>query len=157
MTKNDKKRSYVRIRADSGHHKRILVITAVLGILAFLPMVLQLYQLMITDYEYYAGLALRNQTRTTSVTAHRGTIYDRELFEMLRDAAEERDIPWQTKQMVAGGTDAGRIHKSGTGVRTVGLAAPLRYIHSPASVAALCDLDCVLALARAFLELIGEE
>ena len=87
----------------------------------------------------------------------RGTIYDRELFELLRDAAEERGIPWQTKQMVAGGTDAGRIHKSGAGVRTAGLAAPLRYIHSPSSVAAISDLTCVLELARAFLELIGKE
>ena len=87
----------------------------------------------------------------------RGTIYDRELFELLRDAAEERGIPWQTKQMVAGGTDAGRIHKSGAGVRTAGLAAPLRYIHSPSSVAAVSDLACVLELARAFLELIGKE
>ena len=87
----------------------------------------------------------------------RGTIYDRELFELLRDAAEERGIPWQTKQMVAGGTDAGRIHKSGAGVRTAGLAAPLRYIHSPSSVAAISDLACVLELARAFLELIGKE
>lgn len=87
----------------------------------------------------------------------RGTIYDRELFELLRDAAEERGIPWQTKQMVAGGTDAGRIHKSGAGVRTAGLAAPLRYIHSPSSVAAVSDLTCVLELARAFLELIGKE
>lgn len=87
----------------------------------------------------------------------RGTIYDRELFELLRDAAEERGIPWQTKQMVAGGTDAGRIHKSGAGVRTTGLAAPLRYIHSPSSVAAVSDLTCVLELARAFLELIGKE
>lgn len=87
----------------------------------------------------------------------RGTIYDRALFELLRDAAEEKNIPWQTKQMVAGGTDAGRIHKSGAGVRTVGLAAPLRYIHSPSSVAAKCDLDCVLALAREFLERIGKE
>lgn len=87
----------------------------------------------------------------------RGTIYDRELFELLRDAAEARGIPWQTKQMVAGGTDAGRIHKSGAGVRTAGLAAPLRYIHSPSSVAAISDLTCVLELARAFLELIGKE
>ena len=31
---------------------------------------------MVTDYEYYAKLALRNQTRTTAVAAQRGTIYD---------------------------------------------------------------------------------
>lgn len=82
----------------------------------------------------------------------RGTIYDTELFELLRDAASARGIRWQTKHMVAGGTDAGRIHKSRAGVRTVGVAAPVRYIHSAVSVAALSDMQGVLALARAFLE-----
>ena len=50
-----------------------------LGIAAFAPIVFQLYQLMITDFDYYSNLALRNQTRTTNVTAHRGTIYDRNM------------------------------------------------------------------------------
>lgn len=82
----------------------------------------------------------------------RGTIYDADLFAMLRDAAKARGIPWQTKHMVAGGTDAGRIHLSRTGVRTVGIAAPVRYIHSPVSVAAISDMQDVLKLAGAFLE-----
>lgn len=85
----------------------------------------------------------------------RGTIYDRELFELLRDAADARGIPWQTKHMVAGGTDAGRIHKMRAGVRTVGVAAPVRYIHSPVSVAAIEDMESVLKLSRAFLEIMG--
>ncbi len=85
----------------------------------------------------------------------RGTIYDRELFELLRNAAEEKGLRWQTKHMVAGGTDAGRIHKVLTGVRTVGIAAPVRYIHSPVSVAAIQDMEDVLALSRAFLESFG--
>lgn len=85
----------------------------------------------------------------------RGTIYDRELFELLRDAAEERGIRWQTKHMVAGGTDAGRIHKLRTGVRTAGVAAPVRYIHSPVSVAAVEDMEGVLAISRAFVEIMG--
>ena len=79
MAKNRKKQSYMRIRADSGHHRRILATAAVLGILAFLPVLIQLCQLMITDFAYYSNLALRNQTRTTAVTAHRGTIYDRNM------------------------------------------------------------------------------
>lgn len=82
----------------------------------------------------------------------RGTIYDAELFDLLRNAANARGIAWQTKHMVAGGTDAGRIHKSRAGVRTVGVAAPVRYIHSPVSVAAVSDMQGVLALAKAFLE-----
>ena len=70
------RKQYERIRADSGQHRRIMAVTALLGVLAFLPTALRLHQLMVTDYEYYAGLALRNQTRTTKVAAQRGIIYD---------------------------------------------------------------------------------
>ncbi|MBQ9149062.1 MAG: PASTA domain-containing protein [Oscillospiraceae bacterium] len=52
---------------------------AVLGLLAFVPVALRLYDLMIRNYDYYANLALRNQTRTTAVSANRGEIYDRNL------------------------------------------------------------------------------
>lgn len=83
------------------------------------------------------------------------TIYDAALFELLRDACTKRGIPWQTKTRVAGGTDAGRIHKSRAGVRVCAAAAPVRYIHSPSSVAAKADCEAVLAAARAFLEELG--
>ena len=83
------------------------------------------------------------------------TIYDAELFELLRDACIKRGIPWQTKTRVAGGTDAGRIHRSRAGVRVCAAAAPVRYIHSPSSVAAKADCEAVLAAARAFLEELG--
>ena len=74
-----KRKEYSRIRGDSGQHRRIMGIGLVLGILAFVPLACQLYDLMVDDYEYYAYLALRNQTRTTQVTADRGTIYDRNM------------------------------------------------------------------------------
>ncbi len=74
-----KRREYTRVRFDRGHHQRILAVAAVLGLLAFVPVALRLHKLMVTDYDYYAQLALRNQTRTTPVTAHRGTIYDRNM------------------------------------------------------------------------------
>ena len=83
------------------------------------------------------------------------SIYDAALFELLRDACIKRGIPWQTKTRVAGGTDAGRIHKSRAGVRVCAAAAPVRYIHSPSSVAAKADCEAVLAAARAFLEELG--
>ena len=83
------------------------------------------------------------------------TIYDAALFELLRDACTKRGIPWQTKTRVAGGTDAGRIHRSRAGVRVCAAAAPVRYIHSPSSVAAAADCEAVLAAARAFLEELG--
>jgi len=68
--------NFNRLRMDSGQHRRILLVMAVLGLLAFLPAALRLYQLMITNYDHYASLALRNQTRSTTVSARRGDIYD---------------------------------------------------------------------------------
>ena len=71
-----RRKEYNRIRGDSGQHRRILAVMALLGVIAFIPTALRLYQLMVSEYEYYSNLALRNQTRTTTVTADRGTIYD---------------------------------------------------------------------------------
>ena len=79
MEKRQRKKEYTRLRGDSGQHRRILGTAAVLGLLAFVPVGLRLYDLMVTNYDYYANLALRNQTRTTRVTADRGIIYDRNM------------------------------------------------------------------------------
>ena len=68
-----------RLRSDTLQHNRIMAVMALLGLVAFLPIGFRLYRLMVTDYDYYARLALRNQTRTTAVTAERGTIYDRNM------------------------------------------------------------------------------
>ena len=72
-------KEYARIRADSGQHRRIMVAAALLAVLSFVPVVARLYRLMVIDYGYYANLALRNQTRTTKVTAERGFLYDRNM------------------------------------------------------------------------------
>ena len=73
------KAEYQRVRGDSGHHRRILALMAVLAVLTFVPTALRLYGLMIRDHEYYSNLALRNQSRSTPVTADRGTLYDRNM------------------------------------------------------------------------------
>ena len=79
MKKRSPKKEYARVRADSGQHRRILLVGILFGVFAFVPVILRLYQLMVVDYDYYSGLALRNQSRTTRVTADRGTIYDRNM------------------------------------------------------------------------------
>ena len=71
-----RKQQYERIRSDSGQHRRIMAVMALFGLALYLPVALRLYRLMVADYDYYAGLALRNQSRTTAVSAQRGTIYD---------------------------------------------------------------------------------
>lgn len=79
MAKKQVKTEYFRVRGDTGQHIRILAVMVFLGIAAFLPVALQLYNLMIGQYDYYSQMALRNQTRTTQITAERGMIYDRNM------------------------------------------------------------------------------
>ena len=79
MAKKQVKAEYFRVRGDTGQHIRILAVMVFLGIAAFLPVALQLYNLMIGKYDYYSQMALRNQTRTTQITAERGMIYDRNM------------------------------------------------------------------------------
>ena len=76
MARKAKRKHYERIRADSGQHRRILAVMALFGVILYLPVAVRLYDLMVIHYEYYGALALRNQSRTTAVTAQRGTIYD---------------------------------------------------------------------------------
>lgn len=79
MGRKSKSKQYSRIRLDSGHHKRILISAALLGLLGFVPVVAQLYHLMVSQSDYYRAQALRNQGRTTNVMATRGDIFDRNM------------------------------------------------------------------------------
>ena len=85
-----------------------------------------------------------------------GTVYDRGLFELLRDLAERHSIPWQTKEYISGGTDAAAIQRSREGVRVAAISAAVRYLHAPASVASLADCDHMLELARLFVQAVAE-
>ena len=80
-----------------------------------------------------------------------GTVYDRGLFELLRDLAQKNGIPWQTKEFISGGTDAGAIQRSKDGVRVGAISAAVRYLHTPSSVASMEDCRNILALSRLFL------
>lgn len=86
-----------------------------------------------------------------------GTIYDRELFLLLRRLAEEQQIPWQTKEYLSGGTDGRAIQRSRSGVRVAGLAAAVRYLHAPSSVASVSDYEAMIQLARRFIDAVARE
>lgn len=83
----------------------------------------------------------------------RSTLYPPKLYKRAWELAKENNIPVQTKTMVAGGNDAGAIHKAGAGVQVLTVNVPCRYIHSGSSVADLRDYDSLLKLVRL---LIGE-
>lgn len=73
--------------------------------------------------------------------ADRTSLADRELSCHFIKTAEKAGIPYQLKTTVSGGNDAGRIQTSGTGVRTMVVSVPCRYIHSPVSVLDINDLN----------------
>lgn len=64
----------------------------------------------------------------------RSTIYNKELYNLAFETAMELSVPCQTKTKVAGGNDAGAIHVSRGGVKTIAVSIPTRYLHSPSCV-----------------------
>ena len=86
----------------------------------------------------------------------RTTIYDRELYSLAFDTAKQFGIPCQTKSMIAGGNDAGAIHITGEGIRTLAVSVPCRYLHSPSSVADYADIENTLALTEKLCEKVHE-
>jgi endoglucanase len=60
--------------------------------------------------------------------------------------AEENHIPCQMRQPGGGGTDAGAIHVSRTGVPSISVSIPIRYPHSPISLAKIKDWEYTMTL-----------
>lgn len=85
-----------------------------------------------------------------------GTIYDRELFALLRDLAEQHGLPWQMKHYLSGGTDGQAIQRTKSGVRVAGISAAVRYLHAPSSVCSMSDAKQILSLVRLFIRAIAE-
>lgn len=82
----------------------------------------------------------------------RSTVYDMELFKGAFELAKCKGIKIQPKTTVAGGNDAGTIHKSCEGVRTIAVSLPCRYIHSGTSVGDVKDMEECFRLAKALFE-----
>ncbi|MBM6925131.1 penicillin-binding transpeptidase domain-containing protein [Pseudoflavonifractor phocaeensis] len=80
MAQRNRGRRIIRQKPDRKANRvifiRSLILMGVFGCLAFLPLFVKLWQLQITDHDYYQELAVKQQTRDSTVTANRGTIYD---------------------------------------------------------------------------------
>lgn len=87
----------------------------------------------------------------------RSTLYDRRLFKLAFDTAEENNIPCQTKTVIAGGNDSGAIHISGKGVRTMAVSLPCRYLHSPSCVINFKDMENAYKLVEILSEKVAEQ
>lgn len=87
----------------------------------------------------------------------KGTLYSRALYKTVTETADKNGIAWQTKTMIAGGTDASAVQRSGIGVDTIAISVPLRNIHSPSSIAKISDFEEMPRLAKLVIEALAAE
>lgn len=73
------------------------------------------------------------------------------LLHFLRETAEAKEIPYQLKTALGGGTDAGAIHLANGGTPSAVISIPCRYIHSPSAYLHRDDYDNTLRLVQAAL------
>ena len=93
-----------RDRSNRALLSRTFILLVVCGILAFIPLVATLCSLMIGQHDYYEKLAIESQTRSTVVTAARGTIYDRNM-NVLAVSATVENVFLDPNGLAASGQD----------------------------------------------------
>jgi len=71
---------------------------------------------------------------------------------LMQDVAEKKGIPFQPEVLERGGTDAGAIHLTREGVPSGALSIPCRYIHTPAEMVDLDDVENSIALLTELLK-----
>lgn len=81
----------------------------------------------------------------------RSVLCDVTVRSRLTELAERSGIKHQLEVMTDGGTDAGSISLSGSGVKTGGISVPCRYIHSVSEMAEVDDVHAVIELLTAFV------
>ena len=79
------------------------------------------------------------------------------LLRLLRDTAEADGIRIQYKAPMLGSTDSGAIHLTRAGVPAITAAIPCRYIHSPAAILNMNDLENTVRLVGAALRRIERQ
>jgi len=78
------------------------------------------------------------------------TIVPRRISDRLVAVAQANEIPFQFKTPARGGTDAGVIHLTRTGIPSGVVSVPGRYIHSPGTIIDRQDLIAAVNLVTAF-------
>jgi putative aminopeptidase FrvX len=88
--------------------------------------------------------------------ADKGLITHPKVLKLLIDAAEENKIPYQLETGLPGSTDAARISLTREGVPSGVISIPTRYIHSPASLLSLKDVENTVKLTVAAVQKVPE-
>lgn len=84
--------------------------------------------------------------------ADSSTLADMSLVHDIEDVARQHRIKCQRSLMLGGGQDGARIQLSRTGVRTIVLSCPIKYIHTATEMAHRNDLSSYKNLLVRYLE-----
>ncbi len=84
-------------------------------------------------------------------------ILNREFVRFVVETAEKNSIPYQLTVRRKGGTDAAPIHLHGSGVPTVVIAVPSRYIHTHNTILDISDYLNTVKLLVKLIETIDEK
>jgi endoglucanase len=79
------------------------------------------------------------------------TLSDPRLVKLLKTVGDAYNIPYQIRQPGGGGTDAGIIHKQRSGIPSISVSVPGRYLHTAAAIVRLNDWKNSVALLHATL------
>ena len=85
------------------------------------------------------------------------TLYEKTLFDASINTAKNSGKKIQVKRGTSGGNNAGAIHLTKSGVRTVALSIPCRYLHSPECVIDKRDIESVKDIAIALFEQMADD
>ena len=83
---------------------------------------------------------------------NRSTIDDPRLVRFLQEIAEAEGIPYQIRQPGGGGTNAGAIQRTRSGIPVVSASVPHRYTHSPISISRVDDWKNTIKLLHTALQ-----
>ncbi|MEP0828225.1 MAG: M42 family metallopeptidase [bacterium] len=86
-----------------------------------------------------------------------GMIPNQRLRQLVIKTAEENKIPFHLTSMERGATDGAEIHKSRTGVPTIALGVPTRYIHSHNGIIYRGDYDNTVKLIVALVKKLNKK
>ena len=96
-----------------------------------------------------AGVQIRMQDPTA--------IMNPALVDLTVSIAEDEDIPHQVAVRSSGGTDARAFHLAGTGVPSIVLGVPSRYVHSHQSIIDVNDYLAMVNLSIALVQRLDEQ
>ncbi|MGI6574432.1 MAG: M42 family metallopeptidase [bacterium] len=79
-------------------------------------------------------------------------VADPKLLRDLQKIAAATQIPYQWREFAQGGTDGGMLHLTGSGIPTLVISVPCRYLHAPVSIIAGKDYENLIQLVHAYLK-----